>query len=66
MPKKPELKTCSARHAVAILAVDNIQVSEFGLDVLKRNEEGLISYDEAKEEILLRARLRAAADLKVK
>lgn len=66
MPKKPELKTWSARHAVAILAVDNIQLSEFGLDVLKRNEEGLISYDEAKEEILLRARLRAATDLKVK
>lgn len=58
MVKKVEFKSWSAKQAVAILAVDDVQLSTFGQDVLKRNEEGLISYEEAKEEILQRARLK--------
>ena len=34
MSKKPELKSWNARQAVAILAVDNIKLSNFGYDVL--------------------------------
>lgn len=60
---KPQktLKTWSARQAVALLAVDNIKVSEFGYDVLRRNEAGLISYDQAKQEILARVKAKVMA-----
>lgn len=61
MSKKPELKSWSARQAVAILAVDNIKLSNFGYDVLKRNEDGLITYQQAKEEVLNRARAKVLA-----
>lgn len=61
MKEKPELKSWSAKQAVAILAVDNIHLSDHGYDVLKRIEDGLITHEEAKEEILLRARARARA-----
>jgi len=61
MSKKPELKTWSARQAVAILAVDNIKLSHFGYDVLKRNEDGLITYQQAKEEVLKRAKAKVLA-----
>lgn len=56
MGKKPSLKSWSAKQAVAILAVDNIHLSDHGLNVLKRIEDGLITPDQAREEILRRAR----------
>jgi len=59
MRKKPELKSWSSKQAVAILAVDNIHLSDHGYDVLKRIEDGLITYEQAKEEILRRARSNA-------
>lgn len=59
--EKLTLKTWGARQAVAILGVDNIKVSDFGLEVLLRIENGLITHEEAKEEILSRARARAQA-----
>lgn len=46
---------------MALLAVDNIKVSEFGYDVLRRNEAGLISYDQAKQEILARVKAKVMA-----
>ncbi len=61
MGKKPELKSWNARQAVAMLAVDNIKLSNFGYDVLKRNEDGLITYQQAKEEVLNRARAKVLA-----
>lgn len=69
MVKSRTLKSWSARQAVAILAVDNIKVSEFGHELLQRREEGLISYEQAKQEILSRAKskvLAAAQAAKVK
>lgn len=38
--EKKALRTWSSKQAVAILAVDNIKLSEFGVDLLKRKEEG--------------------------
>jgi hypothetical protein len=64
MSKKPELKSWSSKQAVATLAVDNITLSDFGYDVLKRNEDGLITYEQAKEEILSRARAKVSATTK--
>jgi len=61
--RKP-LKTWAARQAVAILAVDNIKVSDFGYDLLRRREEGLITYEQAREEIRSRARSMAANKIK--
>ena len=61
MSKRPEFKSWSARQAVAILAVDNIKLSNFGYDILKRNEDGLITYQQAKEEVLNRARAKVLA-----
>lgn len=61
--RKP-LKTWAARQAVAILAVDNIKVSDFGYDMLRRREEGLITYEQAREEIRSRARSMAANKIK--
>lgn len=61
MSKKPVLKSWSARQAVAILAVDNIHPSELGLDVLKRIEDGLITHQQAREEILRRAKAQVSA-----
>lgn len=58
--EKKALRTWSSKQAVAILAVDNIKLSEFGVDLLKRKEEGLVSYDQAREEIRARARAMAA------
>lgn len=52
--KRKPLKSWASRQAVAILAVDNIKVSDFGHDLLRRREEGLITYEEGREE--LRAR----------
>ncbi|KQZ34218.1 hypothetical protein ASD58_29060 [Duganella sp. Root1480D1] len=59
MKRKPELRSWSAKQAVAILAVDNIQVSDHALDLLKGIEDGLITHEQAKEEILRRAKAMA-------
>lgn len=61
MSKKTVLKSWSAKQAVAIMAVDNIRPSEHGLDVLRRLEDGLITHELAKEEILRRARAMVSA-----
>lgn len=58
MRKNAVFKSWSARQAEAILAVDNIKISGSGRDVLRRYDEGHISYDEAKDEILRMARLK--------
>lgn len=58
--QKKALRSWSSKQAVAILAVDNIKVSDFGVDLLKRREEGLVTYDQAREEIRARARVLAA------
>ncbi|WP_205191365.1 antitoxin VbhA family protein [Burkholderia sp. LMG 13014] len=59
-----KLKSWSAKQAVDILAVDNIKVSDFGYDLLKRREEGLITYEQAREEI--KARAKSMTDKKKK
>ena len=66
MNMKPQLKTWRAKQAVAILAVDNIKLSNFGYSVLQRNENGLISYEQAKEEVLNRAKAKVLALKSVK
>ena len=66
MNMKPQLKTWRAKQAVAILAVDNIKLSNFGYSVLQRNEDGLISYEQAKEEVLNRAKAKVLALKSVK
>ncbi len=66
MERPKTLKSWSARQAVAILAVDNIKVSQFGHELLRRREEGLISYEQARQEILSRAKNRVLAAGKAK
>lgn len=60
MRKNAVFKSWSARQAEAILAVVNIKISGSGRDVLRHYDEGHISYDEAKDEILRMARLKLA------
>ena len=55
------LKSWSARQAIAILAVDNIKVSAFAYDMLRRSEEGTISYNQAKEAIIAKAKAKVLA-----
>lgn len=57
--KRKPLKSWSARQAVAILAVDNIKLSDYGYDLLRRQAEGLITHEQARKE--LRARGQALA-----
>jgi hypothetical protein len=59
MGKKPELKSWSSKQAVAILAVDNVRLDDHGYDVLKRIEDGLITHEQAREEILRQAKAMA-------
>ena len=54
------LKSWAARQAVAILAVDNIKVSDFGYDLLRRREEGLITYEQGRAELVARGHAMAA------
>lgn len=49
--KKPILTSVSAKMAVAILAVDNIHVSSFGLSILKDIEDRKITYEQARAKI---------------
>ena len=58
MTKRAPLKSGPAKQAVAILAVDNIKLSDFGYEVLRRSEDGLITYQQAKDEILTRAKVK--------
>lgn len=60
MPKRI-FKTASARRAVAILGVDNLTLSDFGYDVLKQVENGVITHEQAKDAILSRAKAKANA-----
>ena len=62
MNKDTDLRSWSTRQAVAILSVDNIKTSSAGLDVLKRYDEGKISYDQAKDEILRKVKRNAVWD----
>lgn len=61
MRKKPELNSWGSKQALAILAVDSIQPSEHALDALKRIEEGLITHEQANDEILRRAKAMVSA-----
>ena len=45
----------SAGQALAILAVDNLVISEDGLQLLKAVDQGHMTHDEAIEAILQRA-----------
>ena len=45
----------STKHSLAILAVSDITPSDFGHEILKRVEDGTISYAQAKQEILRRS-----------
>lgn len=58
MSKKPILKAWSSKQAVAILAVDDIHISDHAHDLLKRIEDGFITPEQAKEEILRRAKAK--------
>lgn len=58
MVKKAKIESWSASQAKAILAVNNIKISSSGQDIMRRYDEGHISYDEGKEEILHKARLK--------
>lgn len=61
MSNKPELKSWSAKQALAILAVDNIRVSDHARELLKRIEDGHITHEQAKVEILRRAGEKVSA-----
>jgi hypothetical protein len=56
MSHKPSLTTWAAKQSIAILAVSNISPSNFGYSLLKEVDDGLMSYEEAKQAILSRAR----------
>jgi hypothetical protein len=63
MKTKPVLKSWSSLQALAILSVDNIVVSDFAKDVLKRREDGLLTFEEARQEILVRATMKPAPEV---
>ena len=50
--------TWSGKQSVAILAVSNINPTEYGSIILERLESGLMSHDEAKQAIISRARVK--------
>jgi len=60
--KNSDVMSWSACHALAILSVDDIKISSAGLDVFRRYDQGKISYDEAKDEILGKAKRKADRD----
>ena len=60
MEKEGNLQTWSSKKAIAILAVDNIKVSDFGYQVLKEYEDGLINSEQAREKIIQRAKDKLA------
>jgi hypothetical protein len=63
MESKPVLKSWSSLQALAILSVDNVLVSDFAKDVLKRREDGLLTFEEARQEILVRATMKPAPEV---
>ena len=56
----------SAEQAIAILAVGDIEVSKTGLDILRKVDCALITHEQAKQEILKKAKTRVSANNKVK
>ena len=62
--KTVKLQSDSAKLAVASLAVSGIKVPPFGMELLKQREDGLISYDQARETVRLNA-LKVASDTNV-
>jgi hypothetical protein len=58
MRNRRALKSWSSNQAVAILSVDNIQLSDDGRDVLQRIEDNLLTHEQAREELISRARAR--------
>lgn len=60
MSDKPILKSRSSKQAVAILAVDNIKLTNFCLNLLKQTEEGSITHAQAKQAIFKKYRVLAA------
>lgn len=56
MDKLKNLKTWSSKQAVAILAVDNIKLSDFGYKMLQDCENDIITYEEARIQIIERAK----------
>lgn len=58
MSKNAKLRSRSSRQAIAILALSDVKLSQFGFDVLTRIEAGLLTYAEGKAEILERARAK--------
>lgn len=53
------LQSESSKQAVAILAVSGITPSDFALDLLKRVEDGNLTHQEAREQILLKYKVSA-------
>ena len=66
MRNKIELKTWASKQALSILSVDNIKVDDIGLDLLKRREDGLISYEDAHNEIKKQALAFVQKSMKMK
>ena len=63
MTNQHTLKSFSSKHAIAILSVDNIKLDEVALDLLSRVEQELTSYEQAREEVIERAKLLAENNL---
>ena len=66
MDKNKELLSWSAKQAIAILAVGDIEVSRTGLDILRRVDCALITHKEARQEVLTKAKTKASANNKLK
>jgi len=49
-------KTWSGKQSVSILSVSDLYPTEYGSIILERLESGLMSYEEAKQAIITRAR----------
>lgn len=52
-------KSPGARQAIAIMGVGESKLSDFGYEVMMRIEDGSITHEQAKEEIISRARANA-------
>ena len=50
----------ATKRAIGILSAGDIKLSDFGKDILKRLDEGKLRYEQAKAEIIKRARENAS------